>query len=253
MVERDELVRYCNELLEVSRYRDAATNGLQVEGRSTITRLAVAVSANQRTIEQAIEHGADALLVHHGLFWGDGLRAITGIVARRLRSLLAHEVNLLAYHLPLDGHPTLGNNVQLARALQLDPSEPFAELGGTPIGCIAQASAPLALDEFVDRIRILTDREPVVLSGGPPRITRVAILSGSGASAITEAAARGCQVLLTGEARETTMALARELGITVIVAGHEATERLGVQALAQHLSDRFHLERIVFLADPNPI
>ncbi|MCX7623038.1 MAG: Nif3-like dinuclear metal center hexameric protein [Thermomicrobium sp.] len=252
MIDLHELVRYCDEVLEARRFRDAATNGLQVEGRSPVRRLAVAVSANRATIERAIEWDADALLVHHGLFWGDGLRAVTGFVRQRLRPLLAADVSLIAYHLPLDAHPELGNNAQLAFALGLEPVEPFAEVAGTPIGWIARATEPRALDELTAAVERQTERRPLVLGGGPPVVRRIAILSGSGASALQEAAAAGCDALLTGEARETTMALARELGVSVIVAGHEATERLGVQALARHLKATFGLE-IAFLHDPNPI
>lgn len=252
MVQREELVRYCDRVLETGRFRDMATNGLQVEGRRPIRRLAVAVSATQRTIAEAIAHEADLLLVHHGLFWADGVRAITGVLAHRLRPLLVHEINLVAYHLPLDAHPELGNNAQLAIALGLELVEPFAEVYGVPVGWIAFANPPMSQDELITRVTHITERTPLLLPGGPPSITRVAILSGSGSSALSEAAERGCDLLLTGEARETTMALARELGISVLVAGHEATERLGVQALAKHLSQSFGLESI-FIPDPNPL
>lgn len=252
MVDLGELVRYCDRLLECSRFRDAATNGLQVEGRSVVRRLAVAVSANRATIERAISWDADALLVHHGLFWGESARAVTGVLRQRLRPLLVHDVSLLAYHLPLDAHPELGNNAQLAFALGLEPVEPFAEIAGNSIGWIARAEPPRPLRDLIAVIEQHTDRAPTVLPGGPETVRRVAILTGSGASALGEAAERGCDVLLTGEARETTMALARELGITVIAAGHEATERLGVQALARHLAATFGLET-TFLHDPNPI
>ncbi|MCX2727552.1 Nif3-like dinuclear metal center hexameric protein [Thermomicrobium sp. 4228-Ro] len=252
MIALRDLVRYCDQLLESSRFRDAATNGVQVEGRTAVRRLAVAVSANRATIERAVAWDADVLLVHHGLFWGDGLRSLTGIVRERLRPLLVHEVSLIAYHLPLDAHPELGNNAQLAFALGLEPAEPFAQVAGQPIGWVARANEPRSLDELVAAVQQCTGRPPIVLSGGPPVVRQVAILSGSGASALEEAAALGCEAFLTGEARETTMALARELGVTVIVGGHEATERLGVQALARHLSSAFGLE-ITFLHDPNPL
>ncbi len=252
MVDLHELVRYCDQLLDTSRFRDAATNGLQVEGRPTVRRLAVAVSANRATIERAIAWDADVLLVHHGLFWGDGLRSVSGIARERLRPLLVHEVSLVAYHLPLDAHAELGNNAQLAFALGLEPVEPFAQVAGQPIGWVAQAAEPRTFEDIVRTVAHHTERQPIVLPGGPPVVRRVAILSGSGASALEEAASLGCEVLLTGEARETTMALARELGISVIVGGHEATERLGVQALARHLSATFGLE-VAYLHDPNPI
>lgn len=247
-----ELARYCDEVLDVARFRDASVNGVQVEGRAEIRRLATAVSASRQTISEALAWGADALLVHHGVLWGDRLGPITGVLRGRLRLLLANDLNLLAYHLPLDAHPELGNNALLARSLQLDPVEPFALVSGVPIGFIAESSSPRPLARLVEQVRELTGRDPLVLPGGPAEVRRVAVLSGSGASALPEAAELGCQALLTGEARETTMALARELGVTVIAAGHEATERLGVQALGQHLAERFELET-TFLHDPNPV
>ena len=252
MISLRELTRYCDELLEIARFRDAAVNGVQVEGRAEVRRLATAVSASRQTISEARAWGADALLVHHGLLWGDRLGPITGVIRQRLRLLLADDLSLLAYHLPLDAHPELGNNTLLARSLQLDPIEPFALVSGVPIGFVAESSAPRPLVHLIDQVRELTGREPLVLPGGPAEVRRVAVLSGSGASALPEAAELGCQALLTGEARETTMALARELGVTVIAAGHEATERLGVQALGRHLAERFELET-TFLHDPNPV
>ncbi len=252
MVSLRELTRYCDEVLETSRFRDAAVNGVQVEGRTEVQRLATAVSASRQTISEALAWGADVLLVHHGLLWGDRLGPLTGVLCQRLRLLLKNDLSLLAYHLPLDAHPELGNNALLARSLGLDPVEPFAPVSGVPIGFVAESSTPQPLVRLLDHLRELTGREPLVLPGGPGEVRRVAVLTGSGASALPEAAELGCQVLLTGEARETTMALARELGVTVIAAGHEATERLGVQALGRHVAERFGLET-VFLHDPNPV
>jgi dinuclear metal center YbgI/SA1388 family protein len=247
-----ELVAFCDQLLASARFRDSALNGLQVEGRGTTRRLACAVSVSQRVIEQAIAWGADTLLVHHGLFWGERAGPISGVLRQRLARLLRHDLALIAYHLPLDAHPELGNNAQLAHALGLQPVEPFAEIGGMPIGCIAQAATPPSLASLVARVRDVTGREPLVLPGGPEPIERLAIVSGAGAHTLPEAAARGCAALLTGEAREPSMALARELGVTLIAAGHEATERLGVQALSAELARHFGLAT-TFLPDPNPV
>lgn len=252
MVALRELARYCDELLLSDRFRDAAVNGVQVEGRGEVQRLATAVSASERTIAEALAWGADALLVHHGLLWGERMGPITGVTRRRLRLLLANDLTLLAYHLPLDAHPELGNNALLARALQLEPAEPFALVSGMPIGLVAHAEPSRPLAAFIQQVRQVVDREPLVLPGGPPDVRRVGVVTGSGTSALAEAAERECDVLVTGEARETTMALARELGVTVVAAGHEATERLGVQALGNHLADTFSLTT-VFLHDPNPV
>jgi dinuclear metal center YbgI/SA1388 family protein len=252
MAERSDIVSYCDERLEFSTYQDAAHNGLQVEGATNIERLAIAVSASARTIEATADWGADALLVHHGLVWGSGFGALVGPVRQRVRTLLINDINLIAYHLPLDGHEEIGNNACLARELGMTIGEPFAMIAGRSIGWIATVDGEMRLIELIDALIQLTAQEPIVLAGGPERIERVAILSGSGYSAVEEAAAKGCQALITGDAREPTMALARELGITVLAAGHEATERLGVQALAAEIESRFGVET-QFIHDPNPI
>lgn len=246
------IVEFCTIELAAERFRDAAVNGLQVEGAATVQRLATAVSVNEHIIRGAIEWGAEALLVHHGLLWGERQSPITGPLRIRLSLLLSNNINLVAYHLPLDAHAVHGNNAALARLLQLAIVEPFAEVNGQPIGFIAQAPAETNLAELTERVQALTGRAPQLLTGGPERITRVAIVSGSGYATLDEAAALGCQALVTGDVREPTMALARELGVSVIAGGHEATERCGVQALAAALTQKFDVEAR-FFPDPNPI
>lgn len=252
MVQRQDLIAYCSDVLAVDRFRDMAINGLQVEGRDEIRRLGVAVSASEQTIREALDWQADALLVHHGLFWGERTAAIAGLTRHRLKLLLANDLNLIAYHLPLDAHPKLGNNAELCRLLHLSIVQPFAEIDGQAIGFVAAPSQSTKLATFVDQVSRLTDRRPVVLAGGQNAVRRLAVVSGSGYSTIEEAAAVGCDVLLTGDVREPTMALARELGITVIAAGHEATERAGIQALATNLAEQFEIDWEYF-PDPNPI
>lgn len=252
MAASKDIINFCNEYLDIGRFRDAGVNGLQVEGRPTIQRLAVAVSISREVISAAVAFKADAILVHHGLLWGQRSGPITGPFRARLRFLFAHDLNLLAYHLPLDAHPEIGNNALLARALGLTVAEPFAQVDGQYIGYIASAPKPVPLLDLIGQVIEITEREPIVLEGGPREVQRVAILTGSGAFALDEAAAAGCQVLLTGDARESTMALARELGVTAIAAGHEATERAGVRALSDLLSQRFGIE-VRFVNTPNPI
>lgn len=252
MAATEDIVNFCNEYLDVGRFRDAAVNGLQVGGKPTIQRLATAVSISREVISSALAWKADAILVHHGLLWGQRSGPITGPFRTRLRFLLTNDLNLIAYHLPLDAHPEVGNNVLLARALGLTVAEPFARVDGQFIGVIATAPEQVPVLDLIGQVIEFTEREPIVLGGGPGHVDRVAILSGSGAFALDEAAAAGCQVLLTGDARESTMALARELGVTVIAAGHEATERCGVRALSELLSLRFGIE-VNFLNTPNPI
>jgi dinuclear metal center YbgI/SA1388 family protein len=252
MATRHEIVEFCSTLLESERYQDIAHNGLQIEGRDEIERIAVAVSCNQRTIDAAIDYDAGALLVHHGLILGNGIGPIHGTLRHRLRALLCNDINLIGYHLPLDGHPELGNNAQLCDRLDLRPESPFAEIAGMPIGIIATTEAPASLHELGERVTALTGQRPIILPGGPEQVSRAAVVSGSGYSALAEAVALGCEVLITGDVREPTMADARELSISIIVAGHEATERLGVQALAERLRQQFGVE-YRFINDPNPV
>ncbi len=248
-----ELISYCAERLQAGTYHDVAVNGLQVEGRSEVKRLASAVSASAYTITAAADWGADALLVHHGILWGGSIQPLTGIFGDRVKKLFQHDMNLIAYHLPLDGHDEIGNNVLLANALDMRVSSRFGDAGGVPIGVIAEPDGSLVLPALIEALQGLLDRTPVVV-GHPDAasIQRVGILSGSGYGMLGESAQLGCQALITGDVREPTMAEARELGIAAIAAGHEATERLGVQALAAELAGRFDLETR-FFHDPNPI
>ena len=249
-----DIVNHCNARLEIELYRDVALNGLQVEGVAEIDRLAVAVSTSERTISAAREWGAQALLVHHGLFWGERSVPLVGMLANRLRLLFRSNMNLIAYHLPLDGHDELGNNALLARQLGFRVEQRFADIAGVPLGVACAVEPRMPLDALADLVSTSLDRTPTVVGAvdAIDQIERIGILSGSGYGAIQEAAERGCQALITGDVREPTMAEARELGIAVIVAGHEATERTGVQALAGELAETFSIETR-YVHDPNPI
>ncbi len=254
MARRDEIISYCNALLRADTYRDYGPNGLQVAGRLEINRLAAAVSTSERTLREAVEWNADALLVHHGLLWGSQLEPLTGILAERLRIIFKHDLNLIAYHLPLDGHETLGNNARLCAALGFRISSRFAEVGGQHIGVIGERNPGLSLADLLENVSVLTEQTPLVVGQHHDDllIDRLAIVSGSGYATIGEAAQAGCQALLTGDIREPTMAEARELGIAVIAAGHEATERAGVQALAGELQSHFDVKTLM-ISDPNPV
>lgn len=254
MARIDELIRWSDERLRASAFSDVAVNGLQVAGRREVSRLAVAVSTSQHTLRAAVEWGADALLVHHGLLWGSRSGPIDGVFAERLRLLMANDLNLIGYHLPLDGHPEIGNCALLARAAGYDAAGRFAFVGGEPLGVGGERAEPQSLGELLDTMARVTDREPLAVGAvdDPPELARVGFLTGSGYSALDEAVAAGCAALVTGDVRESTMAEARELGIVVVAAGHEATERLGVQALAAELAERFALAK-TFISDPNPV
>ncbi len=211
------------------------------------------MSANAETFERAAAAEADLLLVHHGLFWGSGVRAIDAQLRRRLHLLLDANVALAAYHLPLDGHLEIGNNALIARALGARQVEPFAAHGPATIGVLATLpEGGLEIGELVARIDGLTARAPTLLDGGPQQVQRVAIVSGSGSDYLTEAAAAGAQALITGELAERATANARELGLHVIGAGHHATETFGIKALGDDLAGRFELQH-TFIEVPNPV
>jgi dinuclear metal center YbgI/SA1388 family protein len=221
--------------------------GLQVVGAPEVRKIACAVSASRELFERAGELGAQLVLVHHGLFWDRDSRVIGPELKGRLVALFDADLTLAAYHLALDAHPELGNNVLLARELGVDPVERFAEIGfGGPL------DRPQPMDEFATRIRDRLDRPPLVFSYGSETIERVAVCSGGAARHLADAVAAGYDCFVTGEAAEPTKHAAREAGVHFIAAGHYATETLGVQALAERIAQEFSLEW-EFLDLPNPV
>lgn len=235
-------------LLTPQSFRDYGPNGVQVPGTRDIDTIATSVSASHRTAERAAEEGAQALLVHHGLFWKGMPQEVTPALHRRLRPLFVHDVALLAYHLPLDAHETLGNNAILARELQATSTERFGELGFT--AHFDGAGVPKA--ELIARVKHVTKRDPLHLDFGPDHVRKLAIVSGSAADMAQDAIDQGCDAFLTGEPAERVFSVAREGGIHFLGAGHYATETFGVRALGEHLAQRFGI-RHVWLDDPNPI
>ncbi|SEH11956.1 Nif3-like dinuclear metal center hexameric protein [Thermoleophilum album] len=250
----EEIVAHLDALLDVRQYTDWCPNGLQVAATEDrqVSHVATCVSAHAGTLARAVEIGAELVLAHHGLFWGSGPTTIAGPLRERLRTLLAADVALAAYHLPLDAHPEIGNNVLLARALGLNVRERFAEVRGHAIGFVAEADPPLTIEELVQRCRELSRREPLCLPFGPPLVRRVGVVSGAGAEALTEARTAGIDALLTGEPREAAFAEARERGVHFLAAGHYATETLGIQRLGEVVAARFGV-RHSFVDFPNPI
>jgi dinuclear metal center YbgI/SA1388 family protein len=251
-----EILSELDRVLEPARFEDYCVNGLQVAGPEQVQTIATGVSAHAELFELAAREHAQLLLVHHGLFWGSGVTAIDRLLQRRLQVLFDAGMALAAYHLPLDAHPQLGNNALLARALGASDAEdliPFALHRGRPIGFIATLPGEgLPAQELFARVAEVTAREPLVFDAGPPRVRRLAIVSGAGADYTADAAAAGADALLTGEPAERSMALARESGVHLIAAGHHATETLGVRRLGELLAERFQL-RHVFLDVPNPV
>jgi dinuclear metal center YbgI/SA1388 family protein len=236
-----EIVEYLDEYLEVDRVPDApgARNGLQVDARSPVERICAAVDACQTTIEAAAEDGAQLLLVHHGLFWGDPL-PVTGRTYRRLKALFDADLALYSAHAPLDVHPEIGNNSLLARALGLEIEGRFGSWKGLDeIG--VWSAVDLSLGELTDRIGAACDTQPFVIRGGPNHVRRVGIITGGAASSIEEAHEAGLDTFVTGEGSHHSFHDAMELGVNVVYAGHYATEVLGVKALAELLAGRFDL------------
>ncbi len=240
MATREELAGYLDELLDVSAFQDACPNGLQVEGCEEIRRLVTGVTANLALIEQAVEWEADAILVHHGYFWKGEGSVITGMKQRRLKRLLAANVNLLAYHLPLDAHPVYGNNAQLAKLLEFQLEGGFA--GAPPVGMWGRLPKSLGAKQFLGVLESRLGRRPFSILAGPAEIHTVAWCSGAAQSYLMEAVQIGVDAFVTGEVSEPTVHVARECGIHFFAAGHHATERYGVRAVGEHLADRFKLE-----------
>jgi len=235
-----DLVNYTNELLDIQQFHDYCPNGLQVEGKFEVQTLISGVTASQAFVDAAISAGADALLVHHGYFWKGEDQSIRGMKKKRLASLLAVDVSLLAYHLPLDAHPRYGNNVQLARVLGLKPEGTQANTAGKE-ALLMYGSLPLPMtaQALSDHIKTCLKRAPQHISGTAQKIQRVAWCTGAAQSYIEQAVSLGVDAFISGEISEPTVHIARETGLHFFAAGHHATERYGVQALGGHLADHF--------------
>lgn len=252
MVRLDDLLNYTNELLAINDYQDYCPNGLQVEGCGEVQRIVCGVTASQALIDAAVAVRADVLLVHHGFFWKGEAAPIIGMKQRRIKALLDNNISLVAYHLPLDGHATVGNNAQLAKLWQLEVEGRF---GSGPNGGLAMhATLPeaLSLPNLAERIGSPLSRKPLVIEGGEHKIRRIGWCSGAAQSYIESAAELGLDAFISGEISEPTVHAARELGIHYLSAGHHATERYGVKALGEHLSEHFSLENH-FVDVDNPV
>jgi dinuclear metal center YbgI/SA1388 family protein len=251
-VDRDELVLYLDGLLQSAGKTDYCHNGLQVEGAQRVRKVATGVSACLELFQQAGAAGADTVLVHHGIFWKGDPQQLTGWRMRRLAALVRGDLNLIAYHLPLDRHPELGNNALAAQAFGLRDLVPFGTWEGDAVGCAGRFPAPVAPDLLVERTQQIFGQRPLAFLGGRDPVESLAIVSGGAQSLIHEALDAGHDAYLTGEASEWVMNVAREGRIHFLAAGHHATERLGVRALGDHLAERFGLD-VEFIDVPNPV
>jgi dinuclear metal center YbgI/SA1388 family protein len=232
-MKREELIRYLDNLLAAGRWRDYCPNGLQVEGRTDVQRLVAGVTACQALLDAAIERDADAILVHHGWFWRGEDGRVTGLRKTRLQTLLKQDINLIAYHLPLDNHPEFGNNVQLARRLGWLPEARFGE---QDLGWLGRLESPTTLSAVAGKVAGELQRVPLTIGDQERVVSRLAWCSGAAQGLFEEAIALGVDLYLSGEISEQTVHLARESGVAYIAAGHHASERYGVQALAEHLA-----------------
>jgi len=248
-----QLCAYLDQCLQPGQFRDYCPNGLQVEGRAVVGRLATGVTASQALLDQAIAWNADAILVHHGYFWRGEAAPVVGMKRRRLGALLRHDVSLLAYHLPLDAHPELGNNARLGVLLgiDLDAQQPLQPGVPGAVGSLATLPRAVPARELVARLAEVTGRTPLHVGDGAAPVRRIAWCTGAAQDYIGAAVAAGADLYVTGEVSEQTVHVAREEGIGFIAAGHHATERFGVQALGEHLAARFALEHHFFDID-NP-
>ena len=252
MVTRDELALYLNEYLACDGFNDYAPNGLQVEGRCGITRICTAVTASQAVIAEAITLNADALLVHHGYFWRGEALTITGIKRQRIGQLIHHDVNLYAYHLPLDCHLELGNNACLGQLLELQNIKTHS-VGKTPnLLWSGMLAAPMTAGELSDFMGKKLRREPLCISGTTKPIQHLAWCSGGAQDYIDDAYHLGVDAYMSGEISERTYYQAQELSMHYFACGHHATERYGIQALGQHLATRFGIQH-QFIDSANPV
>ncbi len=247
MADRDEVLAYARELLDLDSFRDYGPMGLQVVGSPSVHRIACGVSSSKELFARAAELGAELVIVHHGLLWENEPRTIDERMKGRLKTLFDADITLAGYHLALDAHPDIGNNALLARELGIEPTRRFAR-----VGFGGRLTEPSSLERFLERVREVLGKEPLVFAHGPERIESVAISTGGAARDLPQAAREGYDLFLTGEPEEPTLASARELGLHFVAGGHYATERLGIQALARNLAEHFGLE-CSFVELENPV
>ncbi|MFM8465213.1 MAG: Nif3-like dinuclear metal center hexameric protein [Burkholderiaceae bacterium] len=245
---RDTLTKHLAETLDINRFRDYCPNGLQVEGKPQISRLITGVTASLALLEAAVAAHADALLVHHGYFWRGEDPRVVGSRRARLKLLLDHDINLFAYHLPLDAHPELGNNAQLAKLLGFETTGRFGE---QDLGWLGRVNVSTVAD-LVQVVHIALGRTPQLIGDPSQRVERVAWCTGAAQNAFEHAIDAGASVYLSGEISEQTVHLARETGVAYLSCGHHATERYGVQALGNHVAQQFGIHH-QFIDIPNPV
>ena len=252
MTQRAELEDYLHNYLQVDAFQDYAPNGLQVEGKTEIHRICTAVTASHDVIKKACEHQADALLVHHGYFWKGEEPTLRGMKRTRIADLLAHDINLFGYHLPIDCHKLIGNNACIAKKLALKKLKSHSA-GKTPdLLWTGELPKPLSADAFTHQLAQVFDRVPQCIVGSDKIIKKIAFCSGAAQDFIENAAALGVDAYISGEISERTYYQAKELGVHYFACGHHATERDGIHTLGKHLAEQFGLEHM-FIDSDNPV
>lgn len=246
------LVNYCDKYLKTNEFKDYCPNGLQLEGSDEVDFMVTGVTASEALIDKAIGLNAQAILVHHGYFWKGESQALVGIKANRIKKLMQNDISLLAYHLPLDAHPVVGNNVQLGALFDIQIKGSFYNVSGKDIALYGDVKEAVELDGLVANISRLLGREALSIQGSARKIKTIAWCSGAAQNGFEQAIELGADAYLSGEVSENTFHLAKESGVHYIGAGHHATERLGVQALGEHISQQFVI-KTQFVDIYNPI
>ena len=252
MAKLQDIIQWCDQTLKSPEFKDYAPNGLQIEGKTEVHKILVAVTASQDAIDAAIRENADLLLVHHGYFWKGEAYPITGMRGKRIKSLIQHDISLLAYHLPLDSHPSLGNNAAIADLLELERIETLDPSERHPIGNIGYLNQPMPVEEFKTFVSEKLKFDVTHLPADKNMIEKVGFCTGGAQDFIVKAAEQGCDAYISGEVSERTFYEAKELGVHYFACGHHATERYGVQRLGQAISEQFDIEYVYFELN-NPI
>lgn len=254
MVFRDEIIEYINkEVLRIKEIKDESVNGLQIEGKEEVYKIVTGVSASLELFQKGVQNNADMIIVHHGLLWlGNPVSAIKGLFKERLKYLFDHNITLLAYHLPLDMNPDLGNNIILAKEIGLENLEAFGEYKGIKIGFKGVFSKPLHIEEVLNKIKNIVGSSLLTFLYGPKEVKKVGIVSGGASGEIKDAINEKLDLFITGEASEYVMYLAKEGKIHFVSAGHYYTEKFGIKALGEKVSKQFNIP-VEFIDIPNPV
>jgi dinuclear metal center YbgI/SA1388 family protein len=250
MIKLKELITYLNEYLEVAKTRDVAINGLQVEGKDTIERIVVGVSATVDLFKKALDKKADLILVHHGLFWGSPI-PIKGYMKKRIEALVKNDVSLAAYHLPLDMHPIVGNNAQLSKVLEIKDVSTFGNYKGSEIGVKGFFEKPQKLHSIASILNKTLETDPYIFDFGSREVKSVAIVSGGASDMIHQAIEEEVDLFITGEPSEYMQSVCKESNINFICAGHYNSEKLGIIALGNHIKDFYNID-VEYVDIPNP-